>query len=89
MAAASSSSSKAVVLIYVVLSLLASCGCVYGQFRAMISFGDSLADTGNLVRISQANKPVVSGELPYGETYFHHPTGRFSDGRLVVDFIGT
>nr|GMD11531.1 GDSL esterase/lipase At1g28590-like [Ipomoea batatas]GME21529.1 GDSL esterase/lipase At1g28590-like [Ipomoea batatas] len=85
--ASSSSSRNVFVLIYVVLSLFASCGYVVGQFRAMISFGDSLADTGNLVRISQSNKRVVSGELPYGETYFHHPTGRFSDGRLVVDFI--
>ncbi|XP_073157111.1 GDSL esterase/lipase At1g28570-like [Henckelia pumila] len=58
-------------------------------FGSIISFGDSLADTGNLLRLSGSStvSGLASARLPYGETFFHHPTGRFSDGRLVIDFI--
>ncbi|XP_022159636.1 GDSL esterase/lipase 1-like [Momordica charantia] len=47
-------------------------------------FGDSLYDVGinNYINTSaQANFP------PYGETFFKFPTGRFSDGRVIPDFI--
>ncbi|XP_043817791.1 GDSL esterase/lipase 1-like [Manihot esculenta] len=45
-------------------------------------FGDSLFDTGN------NNNPTSSAcYWPYGETFFKHPTGRASDGRLIPDFI--
>ncbi|KAH7651637.1 GDSL lipase/esterase protein [Dioscorea alata] len=54
-------------------------------FTSIFSFGDSLADTGNLLFYLNNNHRV--SQLPYGQTYFHHPTGRFSDGRLVIDFI--
>ncbi|OMO66060.1 Lipase, GDSL [Corchorus olitorius] len=51
---------------------------------AFFIFGDSLFDPGNnnyINTIGQANY------YPYGETFFKHPTGRFSDGRLIPDFI--
>ncbi|KAJ0960930.1 hypothetical protein J5N97_001186 [Dioscorea zingiberensis] len=54
-------------------------------FTSIISFGDSIADTGNL--IFALNNSHRVNRLPYGETFFHHPTGRFSDGRLIADFI--
>ncbi|XP_049394056.1 GDSL esterase/lipase At1g28590-like [Solanum stenotomum] len=73
--------------ICVIILLITSFGHVHGCYESIISFGDSLADTGNLIRLSKSNKIVASSVLPYGETFFHHPTGRFSDGRLVIDFI--
>uniref|UniRef100_R7VZ26 GDSL esterase/lipase n=1 Tax=Aegilops tauschii TaxID=37682 RepID=R7VZ26_AEGTA len=55
-------------------------------YKRLFSFGDSLIDTGNyIVHFSATPGPVV--ELPYGETFFGRPTGRWSDGRLIVDFI--
>ncbi|KAJ6828492.1 GDSL esterase/lipase-like [Iris pallida] len=54
-------------------------------YQSIISFGDSIADTGNLLLLTGGSGG--SGQLPYGETYFHKSTGRFSDGRLIIDFI--
>ncbi|KAG6437256.1 hypothetical protein SASPL_102168 [Salvia splendens] len=45
-------------------------------------FGDSYADTGNL-RKSLGN----SWNQPYGTTFPGKPAGRFSDGRILTDFI--
>ncbi|CAI9760162.1 unnamed protein product [Fraxinus pennsylvanica] len=58
-----------------------------GVYSGRLCFGDSLADTGNLLHSYPPGKHIPSGRWPYGETFFHHPTGRFSDGRLIIDFI--
>lgn len=51
------------------------------NFPAIFNFGDSNSDTGG---ISAAFSPAPP---PNGETFFHSPAGRYSDGRLVIDFI--
>ena len=52
------------------------------DFPAILNFGDSISDTGGL---SVAFTPPP---WPYGISYFHMSTGRESDGRLLIDFIG-
>ncbi|TKW14155.1 hypothetical protein SEVIR_5G148800v4 [Setaria viridis] len=73
--------------------LLASAGAVssslpvrrYGSF---FNFGDSFADTGNDVVVFAAHSLAnPSSRPPYGMTFFGHPTGRNSNGRLAIDFI--
>ena len=49
-------------------------------------FGDSLSDTGNL-HLSDPSNPATTLGDPYGVSYFKHPAGRYSDGRLVIDFL--
>ncbi|XAR49846.1 hypothetical protein NMG60_11004004 [Bertholletia excelsa] len=53
---------------------------------ALFIFGDSLFDAGNNNYINTTTSFQANFE-PYGETFFHHPTGRFSNGRLIPDFI--
>nr|GMD53304.1 GDSL esterase/lipase At5g14450-like isoform X2 [Ipomoea batatas] len=52
-------------------------------FPAVYNFGDSNSDTGG--------RSAALGEVrpPNGETFFGKPSGRYCDGRLVIDFIGT
>ncbi|KAK1323527.1 Acetylajmalan esterase [Acorus calamus] len=51
--------------------------------------GDSISDTGNLIREGTGQAFATIGHLPYGETYFHNATGRCSDGQLMIDFLAT
>ncbi|KAK4385505.1 GDSL esterase/lipase [Sesamum angolense] len=52
--------------------------------RVLFVFGDSYADTGNLpTSISR------SWKSPYGITFPRKPSGRFSDGRVLTDYIAS
>lgn len=53
---------------------------------AFFIFGDSLFDAGNNNYINTTTG-FQANFLPYGETFFKHPTGRFCDGRIIPDFI--
>ncbi|KAF7136299.1 hypothetical protein RHSIM_Rhsim08G0242800 [Rhododendron simsii] len=53
---------------------------------ALFVFGDSLYDPGNNNYINTTTD-FQANFRPYGESFFKHPTGRFSDGRLIPDFI--
>ncbi|KAL6839088.1 hypothetical protein ACP4OV_031142 [Aristida adscensionis] len=85
------SSSSSVAVLFAVLFLVcpyaamsaAGAGGSSSCYKRMFSFGDSFNDVGNFVTFN----PTIGTALPYGVTFFHQPTGRFSDGRLVVDFI--
>lgn len=53
---------------------------------AIFVFGDSSVDPGNNNFIGT---PFTSNFPPYGQDFPNHqPTGRFTNGRLVPDFIG-
>ncbi|XP_023765184.1 GDSL esterase/lipase At1g28610 [Lactuca sativa] len=61
---------------------------VNGCYTSIFSFGDSLADTGNIKQIASITHTDVEAlRWPYGETFFHQPTGRASNGRLLIDFL--
>ncbi|XP_031091374.1 GDSL esterase/lipase At3g48460-like [Ipomoea triloba] len=56
-------------------------------FKKLYAFGDSITDTGNT---NSSTGPIFFTHVsnpPYGRTFFHRPTNRYSDGRLVVDFV--
>lgn len=56
--------------------------------KAFFIFGDSTVDSGNNNYINTIPENKADYK-PYGQNgFFQEPTGRFSDGRVIVDFIG-
>lgn len=60
--------------------------CISRPQAALFVFGDSLFDPGNNNYINTTTE-YQANWWPYGESFFKYPTGRFSDGRLIPDFI--
>ncbi|KAF7843656.1 GDSL esterase/lipase 5 [Senna tora] len=58
----------------------------YSSSAALFVFGSSVFDPGNNNYINTTTSSQANF-WPYGETFFRYPTGRFSDGRLIADFI--
>lgn len=52
------------------------------DFPAIFNLGDSNSDTGGL------SASIIQAPWPHGISYFHMPAGRYSDGRLIIDFMG-
>jgi hypothetical protein len=53
-----------------------------GDGVVLFNFGDSNSDTGGVAAVMG-----IHIAPPEGRAYFHHPTGRLSDGRVILDFI--
>ncbi|GAB4844177.1 hypothetical protein Ancab_037543 [Ancistrocladus abbreviatus] len=71
-----------VVIVSILIALLGpSHGLQECHFPAIFNFGDSNSDTGGF------SASYYQHPSPYGETFFHMPAGRASDGRLIVDFM--
>ncbi|KAK2456494.1 GDSL Lipase/Acylhydrolase superfamily protein [Trifolium repens] len=69
----------AVVFFYISLAVANS---IDFNYPAVFSFGDSNADTGTRVAAFGNQLPP-----PYGQNHFKTPSGRFCDGRLILDFL--
>ncbi|XP_047962099.1 acetylajmalan esterase-like [Salvia hispanica] len=50
-------------------------------------FGDGISDTGNSVRVPVYGPIQPPTRDPYGVTFPGYPTGRWSDGRLEIDYV--
>lgn len=56
-------------------------------FSRIFAFGDSYTDTGNTHSSTGPTGFQHVSNPPYGVTFFHKPTNRYSDGRLVIDLL--
>lgn len=74
-----------VLLLLSLLILTFSVSASATAVRAIFTFGDSIFDAGN--NHFNKNCTAQADFPPYGSSFFHRSTGRFTNGRTVVDFI--
>ncbi|XP_059650195.1 acetylajmalan esterase-like [Cornus florida] len=67
---------------YFVRPLMNNC-----RFDAIYQLGDSISDTGNLIRETPIGAALPLARLPYGQTHFNYATGRCSNGLLIIDYL--
>ncbi|XP_055961519.1 GDSL esterase/lipase At1g06990-like [Mercurialis annua] len=74
-------------MIFTMIFNLSKANMTLPKFTAILVFGDSTVDSGNNNYI----KTWVKGNFkPYGKDFPSHiPTGRFSNGKLIPDFIAS
>ncbi|KAF9591905.1 hypothetical protein IFM89_009513 [Coptis chinensis] len=56
------------------------------KYDGIFQFGDSISDTGNQI-LEPAGPRSPCAHNPYGQKLIGEPTGRCSNGRLMIDFI--
>ncbi|GAB4841939.1 hypothetical protein Ancab_011896 [Ancistrocladus abbreviatus] len=73
-----------ILLFPITISIAEAAANIPANHVPLFIFGDSLYDVG---MNSYFKKGTLSKNWPYGETFFKQPTGRYSNGRLIPDFI--
>lgn len=78
---------QAIVVSWLVLLVMISIPLSHAKcdFKAIFNFGDSNSDTGGFHSAFPYLSP--SSSPPQGMTYFKKPNGRYTDGRLYLDFL--
>ncbi|KAI7727429.1 hypothetical protein M8C21_020434 [Ambrosia artemisiifolia] len=57
------------------------------SINKIYAFGASYVDTGNTNATTAPSIFRYASNPPYGRTFFNRPTNRYSDGRLIIDFV--
>ncbi|KAK1416087.1 hypothetical protein QVD17_31875 [Tagetes erecta] len=78
-------SSQLILFLGVFLMTLALVDANAKSVKSIFAFGDSQFDPGNNKYVK--NCTLQANFAPYGSAFFHYPTGRFTNGRTVVDFV--